>query len=58
MGISNCRRYQIKNGVEPSAQALADVANRVITSQGGEISLEDLTEETAHFIVEGGYSSN
>jgi hypothetical protein len=54
MGISEyLEKYQIKNGVEPSAQALADIANRVIAFQGGEISLEDLTEETAHFIVEG-----
>lgn len=46
-------KYNTKNGVDPSAQALADIANRVIAFQGGEISTEDLTEETAHFIVEG-----
>lgn len=46
-------KYNTKNGIDPSAQALADIANRVIAFQGGEISTEDLSEETAHFIVEG-----
>jgi hypothetical protein len=54
MGISEyVSKYTIKNGVEPTAQALIDIANRVIAFQGNQISVEDLTEETAHLIVEG-----
>ena len=54
MGISEyISKYSIKNGVEPTAQALVDIANRVVAFQGGQISVEDLTEETAHLIVEG-----
>ena len=43
--------YSIKNGVEPSAQALADLANMVVAFKDGVVTTEDLTEETAHFIV-------
>lgn len=46
-------KYKVKNGVEPSAKALADIANKVIAFQDGNITIEELTEETAHFIVEG-----
>jgi hypothetical protein len=54
MGISEyISKYNIKNGVEPTAQALVDIANRVVAFQGGQIEVEDLTEETAHLIVEG-----
>lgn len=47
--ISN---YSIKNDVAPSAQALADIANTVIAFNAGAATLENFTEETAHFIVE------
>lgn len=51
--ISNyITKYKIKNGVNPSAQALADIANRVVAFQAGQISTLDLTEEVAHFINE------
>lgn len=54
MGITDyLEKFNIKNGVDPSAQALADIANRIVAFQGGEISTADLTEETSHFIVEG-----
>lgn len=46
-------KYKIKNGVEPSAKALADIANKVVAFKDGEISIEELTEEVSHFIVEG-----
>ena len=46
-------KYKVKNGVDPSAQALADIANRVIAFRDGIIRMEELTEEVAHFIVEG-----
>lgn len=54
MGISEyISKYTVKNGVEPTAQALVDIANGVIAFQGGQINVSGLTEETAHLIVEG-----
>nr|DAI89619.1 MAG TPA: hypothetical protein [Caudoviricetes sp.] len=44
--------YQIKNSVPASAEALADIANKVIAVQVGADSIENLTEETLHFIFE------
>lgn len=44
--------YNIRNGVDPSAPALLDVARQVIAFKDGIITLNTLTEETAHFIVE------
>jgi hypothetical protein len=53
MSISNyLDKYASKNGVEPSANALADIANRVVAFKDGLLNIEDLTEETMHFIVE------
>lgn len=46
------RKYNIKNGVDPSANALADIANKVVAFHEGEMGLEALTEEVAHFITE------
>lgn len=46
------KKYASKKGVDPSAKALADIANQVIALQDGEISVEDLTEETVHFLIE------
>lgn len=45
-------KYEMRNKVAPSATALADIANQVISYVEGKLSLEDLTEETMHFIVE------
>lgn len=54
MSISDyVSKYKIKNGVEPNAKALADIANKVVAFQDGNIGIEELTEEVAHFIVEG-----
>lgn len=51
--ISNyVRNYKIRNRVNPSARALADISNEVIAFSEGNINLNDLTEETAHFINE------
>lgn len=44
--------YNTRNGVDPSAKALLDVAEQVIAFKDGLISIDALTEETAHFIVE------
>jgi hypothetical protein len=45
-------KYKVKNGVDPTATALADLANRVIAFKDGMIGLDQLTEEVMHFIVE------
>lgn len=44
-------KYKAKNGVEPSARALADIANGVI-AVGENATMEDVAEEVAHFLVE------
>lgn len=44
-------RYQIKYGIEPSAKALADIANGVI-AVGEEATISDMVEEVSHFLVE------
>lgn len=44
-------KYSIKNGVDPSAEALADLANSVVAFKDGVITTENLSEEVAHFIV-------
>jgi hypothetical protein len=45
-------RHNIRKGYEASAEAIADIGRQVIAFKNGEASLEDLTEETMHFIVE------
>lgn len=52
MGMSDyLEKYAIKNGVEPDARALADIANGVI-ALAEDAGVEDLQEEVAHFLVE------
>lgn len=52
MDISDyVEKYAQKNGVEPSAQALADLANNIVAFKDGIITQDTLTEETAHFII-------
>lgn len=46
------QRYADKNGVPVTAEALADIANKVVAFSEGEIGLTELTEETAHFAIE------
>jgi len=46
------KKFTDKNGVEPSAAALVDIANQVVAFRDGVIGLEDLAEETVHFVVE------
>jgi len=58
MGVSTMsiaqyvEKYNIKNGVDPKANALADIANKVVAFHDGEMGLEALTEEVSHFITE------
>lgn len=44
--------YKQRNGVLPSSNALADIANRVIAFANGEVTQDALTEEVSHFIIE------
>lgn len=46
------KAYKIRNGVAPGAEAIADFANQVIAFKDGEIEIDKLSEETAHFIIE------
>lgn len=52
MGMSEyMEKYKSRNGVEPSARALSDMANGVIALAEG-ATVEDLNEEVAHFLVD------
>lgn len=52
VGMSDyIEKYKTKHGHEPSAKALADIANNVIAVGEG-ATLSDVIEETAHFLVE------
>lgn len=52
MGMSEyLENYEVRNGVEPSARALADMANGVI-AVAENATVGDLNEETAHFLVD------
>ena len=52
VGMSDyLEKYKTKYGHEPSAKALADIANNVI-AVAEEATLNDVLEETAHFLVE------
>jgi hypothetical protein len=44
--------YKVKNGVNPDANALADIANKVIALKEGTVSKEVFLEEVSHFLVE------
>lgn len=44
-------KYKTKYGYEPSARALADIANNVI-AVSEDATLNDILEETSHFLVE------
>lgn len=44
-------KYKTKYGHEPSARALADIANNVIAVSEN-ATMEDIAEETSHFLVE------
>lgn len=47
------KNYKTKNGVDVSAQALADFSNQVVAFREGKVETDVLTEEVAHFIIEG-----
>lgn len=47
--ISN---YNTRQSVDPSVEALSDIANSVVAFAEGQETIDNLSEETAHFIVE------
>jgi hypothetical protein len=47
--ISN---YNVKNNIDPSVEALADISNNVIAFAEGQDTIDNLSEETSHFIIE------
>jgi hypothetical protein len=47
------KNYKTRNGVDVSAQALADFSNQVVAFREGKVETDVLTEEVAHFIIEG-----
>lgn len=46
------KNYEIKFGVEPNAEALIDMQEKVIAVNNGEITLDQLSEEFSHFVIE------
>lgn len=51
--IENYRKnYETKFGVEPDAEALIDFNAQVIAFSKGEITLDGLSEEFSHFVIE------
>ena len=46
-------RYNQRNGTDPNINALADIGNQVVAFARGQDTVENLSEETAHFIIEG-----
>ena len=53
VSVTTIENYSKRHNVDVSANALADISNRIVAFREGKISVEALTEETAHFIVEG-----
>lgn len=52
MGMSEYMdKYKMRNGVDPSARALSDMANGVIALAEG-ATVEDLNEEVSHFLID------
>jgi hypothetical protein len=46
------KNYAGKNGADPSAEGLVDIAKQIVALKEGRIGVDVLTEETIHFIVE------
>ena len=54
VSISNyIEQYNNRLNIEPSVEALADISKNVIAFAEGRDTIENLTEETSHFIIEG-----
>jgi hypothetical protein len=46
------KKYKMKYGADPSIEALADIANKVVAFAEGRETVENLSEEVAHFMIE------
>jgi hypothetical protein len=46
------KKYAGKNGADPSAEGLVDIAKQIVALKEGRIGVDVLAEETIHFIVE------
>jgi len=46
------KNYKLRNGVDLSVEAIADIANNVVAFADGSFNAETLAEETAHIIIE------
>jgi hypothetical protein len=47
------QNYKVRNGVDISVEALADMTNQVVAFAEGKMNVENLSEEVAHIIIEG-----
>lgn len=47
------QKHALRHGVHPDANALADIANKIVAIRNGKATVEELTEEAVHFIIEG-----
>jgi len=45
-------RYEAKFGIEPDANAFIDINNKIIATVNGKATLDELSEEVSHFIIE------
>lgn len=51
--IANYKQnYKFKYGVEPNANAFIDINNKIIATINGKATLDELSEEVSHFIIE------
>ena len=46
------QKYKNKFGIEPGADAFIDIWNKIVATANGDATVEQLSEEVAHFIVE------
>jgi len=46
------KRYNTVYGKDPDIQAMADISNRIVAFQQGQLTLENLSEEVAHIAIE------
>ncbi len=51
-------RYNEVHGVDPTAEALADISNSIVAFSEGNATLDNLSEEVAHFAIEAFQDQN
>lgn len=50
--VEYSQKYKNKFGIEPGADAFIDIWNKIVATANGDATVEQLSEEVAHFIVE------